>query len=257
MRKIFRYFLIAPFFGCMPGEEAGGVPEEEGWEIPAEETGEIPVEKVGELPVGETAKKQSSGGKYLAHPEEAKPAPGNRFQKWGLALYWLFAMLYWETLVHAGMYGNFRGSFRFALGFTAGLALLIALLVGFLPGRGVFPVSIVISVVLIVLYGSQLVYCFIFGTPYSVSQMGLGADAVSQFWREMFTTMADHIFWLLGLLVPLVLLVLLYKMRCLKKPGWIRRGVVLLLAAAALVLLLLILLIRRRKKKKAVKKAAK
>ena len=216
----------------MPGEEAGGVPEEEGWEIPAEETGEIPVEKVGELPVGETAKKQSSGGKYLAHTEEAKPRPGNRFQKWGLALYWLFAMLYWETLVHAGMYGNFRGNFRFALGFTAGLALLIALLVGFLPGRGVFPVSIVLSVVLIVVYGSQLVYCFIFGTPYSVSQMGLGADAVSQFWREMFTTMADHIFWLLGLLVPLVLLVLLYKMRCLKKPGWIRRGVVLLLAAA-------------------------
>ena len=102
---IFRYFLIAPFFGCMPGEEAG------------------------EPPAEEPVKKQSSGGKYLAHTEEAKPGVGNRFQKWGLAVYWLFAMLYWETLVHAGMYGNFRGNFRFALGFTAGLALLIALLV--------------------------------------------------------------------------------------------------------------------------------
>ena len=109
MWKSFRYFLIAPFFGCIPGEEAV----------------ESPVEK--------PAKKQSSGGKYLGHTEEPKPGAGNRLQKWGLALYWLFAMLYWETLVHGGMYGDFRGSFRFALGFTAGLALLIALLLGFLP----------------------------------------------------------------------------------------------------------------------------
>lgn len=207
MRKKFRYFLISPIFGCVSCEEAGNT--------------------AGEEPV----KEHTSGGKYLSRSKTSKPAGGNRFQKWGLTLYWLFAMLYWETLVHGGMYGSFRGSFRFALGFTGGLALLIGLLVGFLPTGGIFPASVLLSLVLIVVYGSQLVYCFIFGTPYSVSQMGLGADAVSQFWREMFTTMADHIFWLLGLLVPLVVLILLYRGKALKKPGWIRRGVVLLLAA--------------------------
>lgn len=205
MRKFFRYFFVAPFFGCVPGEETG--------------------EPAAEEPV----KKQSSGGKFLADSEEKSPRHENRFQKWGLTFYWIFAMLYWETLVHASMYDSFRGNFRFALGFTAGLALLIGLLVGLLPGRSVFPVSIVLSAVLIFVYGSQMVYCFIFGTPYSVSQIGLGADAVSQFWREMFTTMGDNIFWILGLLAPLALLVLLHGMNCLKNPGWIRRGVVLAL----------------------------
>lgn len=200
MRKFYRFFLRIPFFTCMAGEISG--------ETPADN-----------LP---------TGGKDFGRPDEAKS--GNRFRKWGLTLYWLFAMLYWEILVHAAMFGDFRGNFRFALGFTAGFALLIALLVGFLPERGLFSVSIVLSTVLIFVYGSQMVYCFIFGTPYSVSQIGMGADAVSQFWREMFTTMGDHIFWILGLLVPIVLLVLLYRVRCLKKQGWIRRGVILLLA---------------------------
>lgn len=159
-----------------------------------------------------------------------------KVKKWSIGIYWLFAMLYWEILVHAGMYEHFQGSFRFALGFTAALALVTAVLVGLLPKRAAFPVNLILSAAMTLVYGSQLVYCFIFGTPYSVSQMGLGADAVSQFWRELFSTMGDHIFWLLGLLVPFVVLILLHKADAMQKPGWVRQlGMALLAVALVLI----------------------
>lgn len=155
-----------------------------------------------------------------------------KIKKWGIGIYWLFAMLYWETLVHAGMYERFQGSFRFALGFAAAIALTAAVLVGLLPKRAAFPVNLVLSMGMALVYGSQLVYCFIFGTPYSVSQMGMGADAVGQFWREMFSTMGDHVFWMLGILIPFAVLILLRKADAMQKPGWIQQIVIALLAAA-------------------------
>lgn len=132
-----------------------------------------------------------------------------------LALYWMPAMLYWEALAHAGMFEAFHGSFRFALGFSAGIALILAFAVQLLPKRALFPVSLLLTAGLTLLYGSQMVYCFIFGTPYSVSQMGMGADAVTQFQAELLSTMGDRFAWILALLVPFFLLIAL---RCLVPP---------------------------------------
>jgi len=159
-----------------------------------------------------------------------------KLKKWGIGVYWLFAMLYWEILTHAGMYGHFQDTFRFALGFGAAIGLVIAFFVYLVPQRAAFPVSLILSVVLTVVYGSQLVYCFIFGTPYSVSQMGMGGDALSQFWRETLTTMKDHIAWILALLVPVAVLIITRKLNAVTRPGWIVRVIPALLAAGLLVL---------------------
>lgn len=153
------------------------------------------------------------------------------WKKWGIGVYWLFAMLYWEILTHTGMYSQFQGAFRFALGFSAAIGLGIAFLIYLLPRRAAFPVSLLLSAILTVVYGSQLVYCFIFGTPYSVSQMGMGGDALSQFWRETLTTMKDHIVWILALLVPIALLILIRKLNAMARPGWFFRVIPALLAA--------------------------
>lgn len=123
--------------------------------------------------------------------------------------FWLFAFLYWETLVHAGMYEQFHSSFRYALGFSGALGLLIGTLTCLIPRKASFPVNLILTILLTFLYGSQMVYNFIFGTPYSVSQMGMGAAAVSNFWREMLGAMSSRFPWILGLLVPLVLMILL------------------------------------------------
>lgn len=154
------------------------------------------------------------------------------FKKQTMVFYWLFAFLYWEVLAHAGMFDGFRFSFRFALGLTGVLALLLALLVGLLPRKLIFPVNLMLTLGGTLLYGSQMVYCFIFGTPYSVSQMGLGAGAVSQFYREMLSTMQENWTWIAGLLLPLVVLGILSAARWFQKPGKVSRIVVLLLAVA-------------------------
>ena len=146
-----------------------------------------------------------------------------------IALYWLFAFLFWEVLTHAGMFGRFQGSFCFALGLTGALALLLSLLVGLLPKVLLFPVNLILTLLGTLLYGSQMVYCFIFGTPYSVSQMGLGAGAVGQFYREMFSTMAENWPWIAALLVPLALLLVLSAVKCFHRPGKEARVVMLVL----------------------------
>lgn len=157
--------------------------------------------------------------------------PG-KLKKWISGIYWLLTMLYWETLVHWGMFGTFQPSYRFALGLTAAGTLVLVALTGFFSGGAAFAVHTVLSVVIMLIYGSQLVYCFIFGTPYSLAQIGLGGEAVSQFWRETLSAMQEHVWWMLGLLLPILILALLRRAGLLCKPGWQRQGVMLLLAAA-------------------------
>jgi len=149
-----------------------------------------------------------------------------------IPLYWLFSLLFWEIVAHAAMFDQFQGSFRFALGLSGAVALLIAFCVGCLPEKLIFPVNLVLTLTGTVLYGSQMVYCFIFGTPYSVAQMGLGAGAVSQFYREMLTTMQENWPWIAALLMPLVVWIALQWNHWLERPEKKSRVISLLLAAA-------------------------
>ena len=155
-------------------------------------------------------------------------------KKQSVFVFWLFSFLYWEVLAHAGMYDQFQSSFRYALGISCAISLIIALLVGLLPRKLMFPVNLILTVAGTFLYGSQMVYCFIFGTPYSVSQMGLGAGAVSQFYREMLSTMQENWTWIAGLLLPLGVLFFVTAKRWIQRPGAVSRIVVLLLAIGAI-----------------------
>ena len=127
-----------------------------------------------------------------------------------LAVYWIFALLYWEGLLHRAVFGSFQNGIAYAVGFSVSAALVLALAVSFLR-KGRFAVNILLTLVLTVLYGSQIVYNFIFGTLYSVKMMGQGGDAVTSFWRELLSTMGDRLPWLLALFVPLAVLLLLGK----------------------------------------------
>ncbi|MGM9658984.1 MAG: LTA synthase family protein [Faecousia sp.] len=127
-----------------------------------------------------------------------------------LAVYWIFALLYWEGLLHRAVFGSFQNGIAYAVGFSVSAALVLALAVSFLR-KGRFAVNILLTLVLTVLYGSQIVYNFIFGTLYSVKMMGQGGDAMTSFWRELLSTMGDRLPWLLALFVPLAVLLLLGK----------------------------------------------
>lgn len=125
------------------------------------------------------------------------------------AFYWAFALLYWECLLSGAVFHSF-GVRIYALGFTLSAALLVTLVLSFLR-KGRFGAEILLTAVLTLLYGSQIVYHFIFGTLYSAAMVSQGGEAMTNFWRELLAAMGDHFPWLVALLVPLALRIFLRK----------------------------------------------
>lgn len=125
------------------------------------------------------------------------------------AFYWAFALMYWECLLSGAVFHSF-GVRIYALGFTLSAALLVTLVLSFLR-KGRFGAEVFLTVVLTLLYGSQIVYHFIFGTLYSAAMVSQGGEAMTNFWRELLAAMGDHFPWLIALLVPLALRIFLRK----------------------------------------------
>lgn len=125
------------------------------------------------------------------------------------AFYWAFALMYWECLLSGAVFHSF-GVRIYALGFTLSAALLVTLVLSFLR-KGRFGAEVFLTAVLTLLYGSQIVYHFIFGTLYSAAMVSQGGEAMTNFWRELLAAMGDHFLWLIALLVPLALRIFLRK----------------------------------------------
>ena len=126
-------------------------------------------------------------------------------------LFWLATLVYFELLVHIAAYGMPGLRFGYVLSFSAVFAAALCLITVLVPGKFRFPVTTVFHTALILLYGSQLVYYFVFGTLYSVALVQQGGAAVTSFWRETLVTMLKNIPWMLALFVPLAGSILLKK----------------------------------------------
>ena len=126
-------------------------------------------------------------------------------------LYWLATFIYFELLVHIAAYGMPGLEFGYVLGFSAVFAAAFCLATLLTPRKARLAETIVLNVLLILLYGSQLVYYFVFGTLYSVAHIQQGGDAITSFWRETLVTMGQNLPWLLVLFVPMVGGILLKK----------------------------------------------
>ncbi len=134
------------------------------------------------------------------------------------AAYWLFLLVYYELLLHIVVFGAPDGRFAFVFGFSLVVACALAVILSFLPKKIQFIGMIVVTSLLLLVYGSQLVYNFVFGTLYSVSVMQHGGAAITSFWKETLLTMWENIHILLLLFIPFIVLTLLWKFR-LKKDG--------------------------------------
>ena len=128
-------------------------------------------------------------------------------------LYWLFTLVYLELLLHAVTFGTPGGSFGYVIGFSMLFACLISALLLFLPPRARFAAELVLTAFWILLFGSQMVYFFIFGTMYSVAQIGQGGEAVTSFFRETVATIWEHLPVILLLLLPIPVRCLLWQWR--------------------------------------------
>ena len=129
----------------------------------------------------------------------------------GSFAYWLFAILFFETLLHCYVFGEFSLRYLFAVGFSVPIAAVLSLLTSFLPKKGAFVTDVILNILLIFAYGAQLVYYFVFGSLFSLAMTALGGDAVTSFWKETLITMLENLLPLALLFIPLVVLVLLKK----------------------------------------------
>ena len=153
---------------------------------------------------------------------------------WNFA-YWVAAFACWEVMVHFTVFQQFHPRFLYAVGFGGAIACLVTALVSLIPAKARFWANLALTVVLVFVYGSQMVYEFIFGTLYSAAQMEIGGAALTSFWRETVTTIWEKLPYLAVLVIPVVILILLRKFcggmfRC--KYGNTR--LILLLVAAVL-----------------------
>ncbi len=123
--------------------------------------------------------------------------------------FWMLTILYLEIITHFIAFGTRSIQVGYIVGFSIPYAGIMALLTAVLPKNVHFSVSLILALVCTVLYGSQIVYYFIFGTFYSVGQMEMGDAALTSFWKETLLAMWNHLPWLLILFVPIIVLCLL------------------------------------------------
>ena len=124
---------------------------------------------------------------------------------------WTAAVLFYEVLLHLVVFGRFTASFLYAVGFSLSFGAFLALILSFFPRKVNFYITIGILSLMLLFYGSQMVYNFVFGSLYSVSLVQEGGAAITSFWRETLMTMWEHLLQLLILFVPIILLVVFRK----------------------------------------------
>ena len=146
--------------------------------------------------------------------------------------FWFAAIVYFEGLLHAVVFASVSVKLLYILGFSLSAAALLTLLTSFLPRKADLIVMAVLTAALAVLYGSQLVYKFIFGTLYSVSQVQQGGAALTSFWKETVATIREKFGYILLLLVPLLALAgLWWKKKWSQEPAnWFWRSAAALIA---------------------------
>lgn len=120
-------------------------------------------------------------------------------------LFWLFTLTSLEIVLRMVVFDSAFEKFSLVLGFNSVFAAALTLVTSLFTRKINVILGIILSVFLILLFGSQIVYDFIFGSLYSVSQMQMGGAALTSFWKETLFAMADGILYLLMLLVPLVI----------------------------------------------------
>lgn len=155
--------------------------------------------------------------------ESAEPERKDRKwrKKWltngkALLVYWLvfaISLLYWELLVK-GVTGGFSGggSFFF-LCFIPAEALFLSMLVGWFPERANRFLTPVVLGVVSVYYIIQVGYHKAFGSLFSVSLLGMGNAAMTDFGWTMKTIVKDTLGACLLILIPVAVLVLLGILR--------------------------------------------
>ena len=116
----------------------------------------------------------------------------------------VLCIVFWELVLRLQMGSGISKGNLYFLFFVPAQALVLAAINGFVPkavSKFLFPITILIVAVF---YGIQMVYFRIFGSLLSVSLLGMGGDAVGNFWWAMQETVIKSIGLIILLLCPAI-----------------------------------------------------
>lgn len=158
-------------------------------------------------------------------------------------MFWFVTLLYLETVLHIALFRSMSIRYLYLIGFTMTISLVLTGLTQ-LPRKANQIVSLIVVIVLCILYESQLIYDAIFGSMYSISMVSMGGQAITSFWKEMFSTIWDHLPVVLLELVPIPVTCLLWKRKGEEIFGTCRKPRALLLIAALVLHGIMVLTLR-------------
>ena len=128
-------------------------------------------------------------------------------------VFWFFTLNFLEAILRAVVFESIFEKIGLVLGFNGVFALALTLMTSLFSKKVNIILATIFQVILMFLFGSQIVYDFIFGSLYAVSQMKMGGDAVTAFWKETLMGMSDGIVYLLLLFVPMAIMAFFKKFR--------------------------------------------
>ena len=136
--------------------------------------------------------------KYMA-PEEPKPFRVHPF-------FLLFgSILFWELLLHGIVFEEANWRILYVILYSGIFATFFTVLTGFLPKIGNIILYWLFLVVLFLWYAAQLIYYKIFGGFISVYLIQMGGDALTSFFKETLACVAQNVWLLLLMALPLIL----------------------------------------------------
>ncbi len=119
------------------------------------------------------------------------------------AVLYMLALFYWEILLRSQI--GFKGMTFYFMLFLPAQAMFFATLTGWFKQKLNRIITPIVMVLPFAFYVSQLVYYRIFGSLFSVSMIGLGADAVEDFGWALRDTIKGSVLWIILCLLPVIL----------------------------------------------------
>ncbi len=137
-----------------------------------------------------------------------KPIRKKRVAYWYYSAFFIFAILLSELTVRISAYGNLSELHIALFSFDILLALGLAYVCSFWKQIVGKILSYIFTVLLFIFYVVHLVYQHTFKSFLSISQVGMGGDALSSFGKETILSALEVKWYILLLLVPLITLII-------------------------------------------------
>lgn len=122
-------------------------------------------------------------------------------------VFYFLSLVYWELLLRTQI--GFEGFSAYFLFFLPAEAMFLSTLTGWLKAKFNRILTPIVTLIPFAFYVSQLVYFRIFGSVFSISMMGMGADAMEDFGWGLWPTVQASVGWIILCLIPVLVAVAL------------------------------------------------